>query len=582
MKVSLRPHQVVACDDIDLHFNKGCKHVLCVLSTGSGKTIIKAEYARRDHNNGLVTVILAHRDVLLGQISDALCMMGVEHGFICADKTRALVTNNNHIKYGDSFYSETSNTMVISVDTFIARLKTGKISPEFCTRVHRWMIDESHHLTQGSKWGKCIESFPNAIGLGFTATPIRGDKKGLGSHADGYYEALSDTTCMLDLIKAGRLTPYKIHAPDVIDITGVKRDSNGDLNSKQLYIKTKEADITGNAVENYLKFLNGKPVITFCVNIAHAEEVAKEFNAAGVSSRAVSSKSSDKEREEAVADLRSGRLMNLTNCDLFGEGFDAPSVAGVFMLRRTTSYSLFKQQFGRMLRPADGKVYGMLFDHVGNTKYFMQEYGLMAPHDDPKWTLDRVDRAKKRNDDDEDNKLVETNTCGECGCFGVVKGDDYVDDGSHSLVFINGLCPDCGHIETPDEKETRIRELKVKEGDLVELSFDIIDELINERNHFLRPVSEFAKTVSHSSFKMAAVNQFASRQHSLHILRHWVQEWCVYHGKQTSQTKVLVQLDFEKTFGINIFKAQATTGPKMGELTSRIQTDIQQRSKKAC
>jgi DNA repair protein RadD len=581
MGVTLRPHQLIACEDIDLRFNEGYKNVLCILPTGAGKTLVKAEYARRDHAKGLVTVILAHRDVLVCQISDALCMMGVEHGFICADKTRKLATNNNHVKYGDSFYSEYSNTIVISVDTFNARLKAGTVPVDFCSRVYRWMIDESHHLTKDSKWGRCVESFPNAFGLGFTATPIRGDKKGLGDHADGYYHFLSDTTCMLDLIKAGMLTPYKIHAPDTIDITGVRRDANGELNNKQLYIKTKEADITGNAVKQYVKLLSGQPVITFCVNIAHAEEVAAEFNAAGIPSRAVSSKSSDKEREEAVADLRAGRIMNLTNCDLFGEGFDAPSVAGVVMLRGTTSYSLYKQQFGRMLRPSEGKVYGILLDHVGNTKYFMQEYGLMSPHDDPKWTLDRVDRSKKRNDDDEDNKLVETNTCTECGCFGVVKPDDYIDDGSHALVFINGLCPECGHVETADEKDTRVRELKIKEGELIELSFDVIDSIIQERNSFLKPVAEFAASVGNSSFKMAAVNNFANRQHALNVLRHWIQQWCIMHGGDTGQSKALVQLDFEVTFGINIFKAQSTTGPKMNELTSRVQSNIQQRRKTA-
>lgn len=577
MGISLRPHQVIACNDTDQRYLSGIRNVLIVLPTGSGKTLIKAEYARRDHQQGLITLIFAHRDVLLGQISDACCMLGVPHSFICADKTRGMVTNANLVKFGDSYHDEFSNIVVVSVDTFLARLKAGKISPEFLSRVHRWMIDEAHHLTQGSKWGRCVDALPNAIGLGVTATPIRGDKKGLGAHADGYFNGMSDTTCMLDLIKSARLTPYKILAPSTIDVTGIKKDKNGELNSGQLYIKTKAADITGDAVNQYVKHLNGQPVITFCIHIQHCIEVAAEFNAAGIPSRAVSSKTSDAERIQAVADLRSGRLLNLVNCDLFGEGFDAPAVMGVIMLRRTESYSLFKQQFGRMLRPSENKSYGILLDHVGNTKYFMERFGLLAPHDDPEWTLDRLETRKKRDDDDEANKLVETMTCPECQCFGVVKPVGYVDDGSHALVFVNGVCPDCGHVETPEENERRIRELKIKEGELIELSFDVIDSLIQQRNENLRPVSEFSRTVRSSSFGHAAKNQFANRQHALNILRHWIQEWCLQHGRATGLPPSLVQLDFERQFKVNIFKAQASSGTQMNEITARIQGDIQQR-----
>lgn len=573
MAVTLRPHQVVACADVDQLYSKGNKNVLCVLATGAGKTLIKAEYARRDHEQGKVTLIFAHRDVLLQQISDACCMMGVAHSFICSDKTVGMITNANLAEYGYTFHNEYSNTVVVSVDTFLARLKAGKIPEQFLNSVNRWMIDEAHHLTKDGKWGQCIEALPNAFGLGVTATPIRGDRKGLGYHADGYFHAMSNTTTMFDLIKAGQLTPYKILAPSMIDITGVKKDKDGDFNKAQLYIKTKEADITGDAVTHYIKHLSGKPVITFCINIAHSIEVAKAFNDAGIPSKSVSSKTPEAERRKAVADLRSGVLLNLVNCDLFGEGFDAPAVMGVIMLRRTESYSLFKQQFGRMLRNADGKTFGILLDHVGNTKYFMQKYGLMAPHDDPEWTLDRTDTRKKQSDLDE-NELVETMTCVECGCYAVVKPADYIDDGTHSLVFINGVCPDCGHVETEEEKEQRKRELKIEAGDLVELSFDVIEAMIEQRNKAMVSMTDFRKTVAHSSFSHAAMNNHANRQHALNILRHWLQEWCVRRGKLTGQSVELVQLDFQIKFGINIFKAQAGTASQMNELSSRIQFDL--------
>jgi hypothetical protein len=259
---------------------------------------------------------------------------------------------------------------------------------------------------------------------------------------------------------------------------------------------------------------------------------------------------------------------------LFGEGFDAPAVMGVIMLRRTESYSLYKQQFGRMLRTAEGKSHGILLDHVGNTKHFMEKFGLMAPHDDPDWTLDRGDSRRKK-DDDEGEEVAETIICGECSAFGLVKPEDYIIDGTEAgLVFIGGVCPDCGHYETEEEKDERKREIKIKQGELVELSFDVVESLIQQRNLNYRPVSEVAATLGNAPFKGAVLDKHARRWHTVDILRHWIQEWCVKQAERTGQSPGLVQLDFETQFGINIFKAQTQTESKMSDLSATIQYQV--------
>ena len=427
---------------------------------------------------------------------------------------------------------------------------------------------------------------PNATGIGFTATPIRGDKKGLGSHADGIFDYLSCTVNMWDLIQAGMLAPYRIFAHGKIDVTGIKRDSNGDLNTKQLRIKTKEADITGDAVEQYRKHLNGKPVITFCINIEHAKEVADEFNTAGIPSIAVSSKQPLAERQRAMDMMRDGRILNLVNVDLLGEGYDCPSVAGVIMMRRTVSYSLFKQQFGRMLRLADGKKYGILIDMVGNTRYMMETFRLHYPHDDPDWTLDRLSDKKIKECPachsekffdgkcrecgyvDEESQY-ESMECRECGAFGVV-GTEPVKD---MLVFINGVCPECGHVETEEEKIARVREIKVQAGDLEEQNFDLIDELLAKRESLYVSVTDFAKKLpDHLSFKRSAVNNHATRQSNLDILRHWIQKWSEQMWESTNVSPALIQTEFELTFGVNVLRCQADyTASQMDELTRKIQ-----------
>lgn len=576
--ITLRPHQVGAIADVDKHLSPAVRRILCVLPTGSGKSLCLAEYARRAHRLGQVCVIFAHRDVLISQLSEALCKTGVPHTFICSDKARRDITNNNLEQFGDSYWEETSTVVVSSIPTFNARLKGGKLSPQFLESVDWWLCDEAHHAIDGNQWHNSLAAMTHARGIGFTATPLRGDKKGLGSHADGLFDHLSVTVNMFDLIRTGMLSPYKIYSHGQIDIKGISRDKNGELNSKQLRIRTKEADITGDAVKHYMTHLNGKPVITFCINIEHAKEVASAFNDAGVPSVAVSSKQPMAERQAAMKAMAEGRVLNLVNVDLLGEGYDCPAVAGVIMLRRTTSYSLFKQQFGRMLRLSDGKPYGVLLDHVGNTKYMMQTYGLKYPHDDPTWTLDNTNDTKPRADDGEDDNSLETIECPACSAFGVL-GTEPDPDGLN-LVFVNGVCPECGHRETDEEKVARVREIKVQAGELEEQSFDLIDELLMKRDAFYQPVAEFSKHFSpygNQMVKRAAINGHAVRQSSLDILRHWIQRWSLRQWETTGESPRMVQMTFELVFGVNILRAQGSyTASQMDKLTTSIQQHMRE------
>lgn len=608
-KISLYEDQIIAVNDTDRLLNKH-RVVATILPTGVGKSVVKAFYSRRYYEKKELTLIFAHRDVLLEQVSDKCCLMNVPHSFICSNKTRKNITNKNLENYGDSYWDENSHVIIVSVPTFLARIKSGVISQQFCYSVKHWLIDEGHHLLKsnlftecngdvdlifehlinarltkekikvGNQWGLCTEVLKNATGQPFTATPKRGDKKDLGSLCDGHFDAMSVTTTTFDQIKKGRLSPYEVYVVNNIDVSGISHNKDGDLNNKQLYTRTKDADITGDAVVEYKRHLNGKPVITFCVNIEHAKEVAKAFNDAGIPSRHVDSTTPDGVRQQAINDLRTGRILNLVNVDLFGEGFDAPAVAGVIMMRRTDSYSLFKQQFGRMLRVADGKYVGILIDMVGNVNHFMIEYGLTAPHDDPVWFInkEKVALNNNNNDDNGDDDMPESIQCGNnnCKAYGLNVTTDkqislYVNTG---LLFINGVCPKCGWKESTEEKQERKINLKYKKGDLVKLDISIVDELIEQRNKALMSMSDFANTVDHTSFANAAKVRFARRQHALNVLRFKIQKWCEYTALKTSQSVPFVQADFELTFGVNIFKAQTGTATEMEQLAGSIDKEL--------
>lgn len=555
--IQLRPHQIKACEMIDSSWRTpNVRNVLCVSPTASGKTILMGEYARRAYCNRQPAILFAHRDELIGQISNALCMMSIPHCFVASDKAIKRITNANLAHHGDSFYSETSPIVVSSVPTFSARVDKPNLTA-LLNAIQLWIVDECHHHLIGGMWDKATAPLVNAIGLGVTATPLRGDGKGLGRHHDGVFDDMMVVTTTHDLIQNGALTPYKIYAPPVlVNTDGMRTGSNGDFNQRELSKRTDKVEITGDAVEHYLRVLNGKRVITFTVTIEHSMHVAEQFNQAGIPSKAVSSKTPDDEREKAIEDFKAGIIINLVNCDLFGEGFDVPAVEGVIMLRKTESYSLYKQQFGRLLRLFEGKSVGILLDHVGNTQRMMEKYGLQYPHDDPVWTLDRQTKRKK-NDDGE--KLPETCRCPECAFFYLVQNNDKT-------------CPDCGHTETQEQREQKQRDLQHAEGHLVELSVDIIDDLIKARAKVDIPVPEFSKRLEQQPavVRHSAVIKHAKRQHAQIKLRRFIQKWCENYAIETGYTVSTVQSEFARMFGVNIFKAQSLSERESSELMERI------------
>ena len=64
--------------------------------------------------------------------------------------------------------------------------------------------------------------------------------------------------------------------------------------------------------------------------------------------------------------LRNHIIHVVVSIDIISEGTDLPCVEGAILLRPTNSESLYRQQVGRILRPAKDKK-AIVLDHVNNT-----------------------------------------------------------------------------------------------------------------------------------------------------------------------------------------------------------------------
>lgn len=402
--IQLRPDQATLKQGVYDAWNTGHRNVLAVLPTGGGKSVIVSDIVLDRHNLGCKQAVIAHRTELVGQMSLHVARRGIKHAVIASRTTIAQIIAEHRREFnGYSFINPDANCSVASVDTLLARKdQLG----HWGAQVDDWTIDEAHHVLKENKWGKAVELFPNARGLGVTATPQRADGYGLGAHHDGVFETMIVGPGMRELINLGALADYEIVIPESdFEIDDAELAPSGDWSVKKMRAASKRSHIVGDVVSNYVSYAYGKRVITFATDVETAGEMAQRFNDAGIPTAAVSAKTPDDTRSDYIRRFRDGRLWNLVNVDLFGEGFDVPAVEVVIMARPTASLAVYMQQFGRALRVLAGKSHGLVIDHVSNWK----RHGFPdKPHS---WTLDRRDKRAKTPPDPDDVPLTACKSC---------------------------------------------------------------------------------------------------------------------------------------------------------------------------
>ncbi len=86
------------------------------------------------------------------------------------------------------------------------------------------------------------------------------------------------------------------------------------------------------------------------IDIVHAQAIAACYNALGLKSVALDSKTPANKRKEMVEAFRRSEIDCLVNVNLFDEGFDCPDVEFIQMARPTLSLAKYMQMVGRGLR----------------------------------------------------------------------------------------------------------------------------------------------------------------------------------------------------------------------------------------
>jgi DNA repair protein RadD len=370
----LRPYQAVCVAELRGSYVRGRRAPLLALATAGGKTVIFSAVTHGARAKGRRVGVVVHRRELVRQACAKLDWAGVPHGVIAA-----------------GFEAKPDELVQVgSVQTLLRR-----DLPVFDLLV----LDEAHHA-RAETWQRLLARFPSAKLLGVTATPARLDGKGLGVAAGGPFDDLVQGPPVADLIRDGYLSPVRVFVPERrLDLRHVHVVA-GDYVASELAEVVNTAAITGDAVQDYKRRADHQPAIAFCVTVKHAEQVAQAFRLAGYRAACVHSGTPTAERDALIAGLGTGAIEVLTNCALVDEGLDVPAVGAVILLRPTKSLVLHRQQIGRGMRPAAGKVDLVVNDHAGNCLV----HGL--PTAEPAWSLDGVPKAKG---------AAPVWTCPECG-----------------------------------------------------------------------------------------------------------------------------------------------------------------------
>lgn len=426
--------------DIFEQLTASCSNDIVQLDTGAGKTPIEAALAEWSP----LTLLVAHRNILIQQISEKLAAFGLEHDTISTEHTRRRCMAA-HRAHGRNYIRRGHGTrLVASMQSIVAAIRHSRFDLDTALP---WLIviDEAHHVVPDNMWGMLRTLFPNARIVGFTATPARMDGESLHIAKGGLFDRLvqarqlgnDSTRALIDrgylsgFVCYAARTHYDIHErmtlrerEALLDQQLADAAINGyfDDGRRSVFRERKpgldwesgKLELIGDPVAEYKRLATGQRAILMAPAIKNAEEFAVDFRADGVPAACINSTQSPAEISRLLDAFRAGHIKVLTNVDMVGEGFDLPACEALIIATRTASFPRYRQWCGRVLRPDPHKRGAVIIDLTG----MVAQHGM--PDEPVEWDLLNPPCGPKTK------RHV---PCDDCGAF---------------FLFKLESCPECG------------------------------------------------------------------------------------------------------------------------------------------
>lgn len=364
----LREYQVEATHSIWNYFRDNYGNPVVVMPTGTGKSIIIAEFLR-----GVFQYFPDQNIMVLTHVKELI-----------AQNYEKLLRSWPQAPAG--IYSAGLKRKDLHAQITFAGIQSVRKKAHLFGTVHLVIIDEAHLVSakQNTMYRQFINELKEANPLlkviGLTATPYR---LGHGLIIDNMtekgveYPSLFTDICfdISDIDSFNRLIAEGYLAPVVpkstlfkLDIDGVHM-RGGEFIPKELQLAVDRDDITERAIlEAMMLGEDRNHWLVFCAGVDHAINTTAMLNHLGVPAVAVHSKMSTAERDAAIEGFKSGRYRAAVNNNVLTTGFDFPEIDLIAVLRPTASAVLWVQMLGRGTRPAPGKENCLVLDFANNTK----------------------------------------------------------------------------------------------------------------------------------------------------------------------------------------------------------------------
>jgi len=311
-------------------------NTLGVAPTGAGKTIMLSGVVGRmvgetPKSTGAKACVLAHRDELTAQNRS-------KFGRVNPRITTSVVDAKEKCWNGQVTFA--------MVPTLARAGNLGQLPA-----LDLLVIDEAHHAAADS-YRRIIDAAlqrnPKCRIYGVTATPNRGDKRGLRP----VFSNVADQIRIGELIASGHLVPPRTFVIDVgvqDQLTKVRRTAD-DFDMTEVDAIMNRSPVTDAVIRHWREKAGERQTVVFCSTVDHARNVTAAFNAAGVAAGLIHGDMADTDRKTTLDAYAAGELRVVVNVAVLTEGWDHPPTGCVVLLRPSSYKSTMIQMVGRGLR----------------------------------------------------------------------------------------------------------------------------------------------------------------------------------------------------------------------------------------
>lgn len=488
--LTLRPYQKKTLSDLYTWFANGnAGHPCIVLPTGSGKSIIIAEFCKDTIVNwpGQKILILTHAKELIEQDADKIIKLwpGAPVGIFSAGVGR----------------KELDNPITVAGIQSI-RNRAAEVG-----HVDIVLVDEAHlinHRKEGSyrKFLRELKEINPALRvIGLTATPFRLGH-GLITDKPAIFDDLIEPVSIEELVRDGYLAPLRSK------VTGLRLSTAGVQKRGGEYIESQLQKAVNTKNQNYrvvgevIKLAgNRKAWLFFCTGVKHAQTMADILCEFRIPADCVTGKTPKKERERILSEFKKGNLKAITNANVLTTGFDYPDIDLIAFCRPTLSPGLYVQMAGRGMRIKSHTDHCLVLDFAG----VVQTHG-------------PVTNVQPPNKKGAGSGECPVKICPECD----------------ELVHLSArVCPSCGHeFPPPKPKSLRLHD----------------DDIMGRPTEFFVRAWQWNVETSRAGKEMATVTYFG-----VDLLKKSIKEYlCLNHGGYASQKALKILAEMVMATGADV------------------------------